>query len=593
MKLKRCPYILFLCVLIHISSFSQEDLLQDYIPIDSLIQKDYKTLIAYYNESEPGYQVKPDSLLAHHVAMSYLYKGSQDRDSLQIGKAYSMLGQLEGFRIDYLDKAIAYTKNSDDKFQPALAYNLKFATYYYHGNYKDASKTLLKAYEYAKKRENTKLAYDFEYNIHTLNSNWGDKRSSIEGFLKYLIFLNSSEFNSVFPEYTDYQKENAYLDTHYNLASTYYDLAEYQNAIHHLDSIYERKSESEFSKFSNQFPEYRNKILGLRGAISYRYGNYQEALGYTDLYLLNTDIDNLYGISRSLLIKGLIKWELGEKPEAIDNLKKSDSIYQYTQDEFEELGEGYQVLIAYYREIDDLESQLEYLNKYIVFEKNINSNYIEIGNRIKQEYTIPLLLAEKENTIEAFAMRNSKNRIYYAILVGLIVVGIVLFVFQWYKKRQLYKRFIALSTSINESSTRASVIQEKEQLILTQKKELHEFDEKQLYQIKDGLKEFELNNDFLNASITLQSLADKLETNTSYLSKYINTVHGINFATYISNLRIEYALQKLQNDVKFRSYTIAAIAKEVGFSNTRSFTNHFKRITGITVSYFMKKLPSS
>lgn len=588
MKLKRCPYILFLCVLIHISSFSQEDLLQDYIPIDSLIQKDYKTLIAYYNESEPGYQVKPDSLLAHHVAMSYLYKGSQDRDSLQIGKAYSMLGQLEGFRIDYLDKAIAYTKNSNDKFQPALAYNLKFATYYYHGNYKDASKMLLKAYEYAKKRENVKLAYDFEYNILTLNSNWGDKRSSIEGFLKYLIFLNSSEFNFIFPEYTDYQKEDAYLDTHYNLASTYYDLREYQQAIHHLDSIYERKFEDEFSKYSNQFPEYRNKILGLRGAISYRYGNYQEALGYTDLYLLNTDVDNLYGISRSLLMKGLIKWELGEKPEAIYNLKKSDSIYQYTQDEFEELGEGYQVLIAYYKEIDDLESQLEYLNKYIVFEKNINSNYIEIGNRIKQEYTIPLLLAEKEKTIQEYEMRNNKNTRYYYVFIGLIIVGLSLFIFQWYKKRQLYKRFIALSTPINESS--ASVIQEKEQLILNQKKELHEFDDKQIGQLKEGLRVFELENGFLNASITLQSLAEKLETNTTYLSKYINTVHGINFATYISNLRIQYSIQLLQEDAKFRSYTIAAIAKEVGFSNTRSFTNHFKRITGITVSYFMKKL---
>lgn len=589
MKLKRCPYILFLCILIHISSFSQEDLLQDYTPVDSLIQKDYKTLIGYYNESAPDYQIKPDSLFAHHVAMSYLYKGNQDQDSLQIGKAYSLLGQLEGFRIDYLDKAILYTKNSNDKFQPALAYNLKFAKYYYHGNYKEASKMLLKAYEYAKKTGNTKLAYDFEYNIHTLNGHWGDKRSSIKGVLKYLIFLNSDEFDSIFPEYTDHHIEEAYLDAHYNLASTYYDLEEYQYAIRHLDSIYERKFENDFSKYSNQFPEYRNKILGLRGGISYRLGNYQEALGYTDLYLLNTDKGNLYGISRSLLIKGLVKWKLGDKQEALLNLKKSDSIYQYTQDEFEELGEGYQILIAHYKEIDDLENQLVYLNKYIVFEKNINSNYIEIGNRIKQEYTIPKLLAEKEKTIEAFAMRSNKNTRYYAIFIGFIIVGLSLFLFQWYKKRQLYKRFTALSKSFNEISTDV-VKEDEEPLIAAQKKELYDFDEKQIHQIKEGLKEFELNKDFLNSTITLQSLAEKLDTNTSYLSKYINTINGINFATYISNLRIKYAIQMLQEDARYRSYTIAAIASEVGFSNTRSFTNHFKRITGITVSYFIKKL---
>ena len=118
-------------------------------------------------------------------------------------------------------------------------------------------------------------------------------------------------------------------------------------------------------------------------------------------------------------------------------------------------------------------------------------------------------------------------------------------------------------------------------------------DEDQLAIIAKGLEEFERSRGYLDATITLKSVAQSIETNSSYLSKYINEIQGTNFSQYISALRIQYAIYKLQEDRTLRSYTIEAIASEVGFSNTRSFTNHFKRITGITVSYFIKRLSSS
>jgi AraC-like DNA-binding protein len=258
-----------------------------------------------------------------------------------------------------------------------------------------------------------------------------------------------------------------------------------------------------------------------------------------------------------------------------------------TSDEYEELGEGYQLLINHYKSIDDTENQLRYLDRYIFFEKNISSNYIEIGNRINQEHTVPELLAEKEEMIEELAKRGTKNAFYYYIFIGISITLFSLFFFQWYKKKQLHKRFLAITKSSDKKSTEPH---EAKVDIIVQKQELYEFDEQQINQIVRGLTEFESTKLFLDSSITLQSLAEKIGTNTSYLSKYINTEKKINFATYISDLRIEHAISKLQEDAKFRSYTIEAIASEVGFSNTRSFTNHFKRITGITVSYFIKRL---
>jgi YesN/AraC family two-component response regulator len=118
-------------------------------------------------------------------------------------------------------------------------------------------------------------------------------------------------------------------------------------------------------------------------------------------------------------------------------------------------------------------------------------------------------------------------------------------------------------------------------------------DEKQLAIISKGLEDFEQSQGFLDASSTLKSVAQGMQTNSSYLSKYINEIKETNFSQYLSTLRIQYAIYKLQEDRTLRSYTIEAIASEVGFSNTRSFTNHFKRVTGISVSYFIKKLPAS
>ena len=44
---------------------------------------------------------------------------------------------------------------------------------------------------------------------------------------------------------------------------------------------------------------------------------------------------------------------------------------------------------------------------------------------------------------------------------------------------------------------------------------------------------------------------------------------------YVNDLRIEYAIQKLETDRKFRNFTIKAISESVGFSNPVSFLQAF------------------
>ncbi|WP_299677671.1 AraC family transcriptional regulator [uncultured Dokdonia sp.] len=582
MKLTSIFVFAFICFLSQSTMYSQEPILDGYTPIDSLKNRDYKVYVNHFNRTAPGYDKEPDSLFAHEVAMTYLWTANKLRDTLHMGKAYGFLGLLEGYRLDYLDKAITYTKNYDDNIQPALAYSLKFVNHYYSGNYKEANNMLLKALQYARERENLKLFYELEYNIILLKSDWGNKKKSILIFKKYLAFMGSSKYDSIFFNYSNNRKRNEYFSAQYLLTKLYYEVKDYKNASIYLDSLHRYG-------FQNNIDGYKLNYYGLKGGILYREGQYQEALQHTNQYLEENEPDDIYGTSSSLNMKGLILWKLNRKKEAVQSIKKADSLYQITDDEFEELGEGYQLLINYYKEINDTESQLIYLNKLIGFDRKISSNYIEIGNRIEQEYTMPQLLAAKDEVILKLHKEKSSEQRNKYLIIGVLGMSLLVVVYYMRKNYLNKKRFKVFHERYKEqkiSIETKKTIPEKEKISV-------DLEEKQLALISKGLTQFEKSHGYLENAISLKSLSKTLETNSTYLSKYINGVKEANFTTYISDLRIHYAIQKLQGDKKFRSYTIEAIASEVGFSNTRSFTNHFKRVTGITVSYFMKKLPLS
>lgn len=95
---------------------------------------------------------------------------------------------------------------------------------------------------------------------------------------------------------------------------------------------------------------------------------------------------------------------------------------------------------------------------------------------------------------------------------------------------------------------------------------------------------------FLKQDFTLHNVAKRLKTNTAYLSKIVNNELGKNFSTYVTELRINYIILELKNNAKLRSYSINAIAEEIGYKSPESFTKYFKIATGISPSVYIKKI---
>ncbi|WP_430410788.1 helix-turn-helix domain-containing protein [Kordia sp.] len=103
------------------------------------------------------------------------------------------------------------------------------------------------------------------------------------------------------------------------------------------------------------------------------------------------------------------------------------------------------------------------------------------------------------------------------------------------------------------------------------------------------LQQFEKERGFLISKITLHEFAKKIQTNTKYLSKVINTHKLTSFRNYINDLRIQYSIEELKSNSEYKKYTVKAMAKEAGFGSVNSFSKAFQKRTGDTVSGFLKQ----
>lgn len=104
------------------------------------------------------------------------------------------------------------------------------------------------------------------------------------------------------------------------------------------------------------------------------------------------------------------------------------------------------------------------------------------------------------------------------------------------------------------------------------------------------LGEFEQSGLFLEKGFAFTDLASRMQTNNKYLSFLLNDHKGVDFNTYINQLRIDHITKLLISNTEWRQYKIAALADEAGFSSHSQFTAVFKSLMGMTPSAFIRHL---
>jgi AraC-like DNA-binding protein len=93
---------------------------------------------------------------------------------------------------------------------------------------------------------------------------------------------------------------------------------------------------------------------------------------------------------------------------------------------------------------------------------------------------------------------------------------------------------------------------------------------------------------YLNAEITLTTLATDLEVSSEYLSKIINGRLGKNFYDFINHYRIEEFKTRCTLPEN-KNFTLIAIAFDCGFNSKATFNRVFKNATGQTPGDYARK----
>ena len=341
----------------------------------------------------------------------------------------------------------------------------------------------------------------------------------------------------------------------------------------------------------NKLDQYVPYFISSEGTNAYYSKDYSTAISklseairlYNDQWQHNTEVYYL----------GLSYWYTGKEKLAVKYLEEIDRHYNKTKKLDPHFRSAYEILIKYYKSTGNIKKQLEYIDKLMFLDKSYEKNYKYLYQRIVKEYDTKKLIAEK-NEIESSL---HTQRILFITLVIVLALAFLFFAFRIHNEKQKYKkRFdeILAQQKTEDIPNEELPLDSSDQ---SQQKFDYDFFNKIaglnpifVENILNQLEIFENDHKFLDPQISQKSLSEDLGTNSTYFSKIINTYKGKNFALYISDLRLDYIIDHLKNDVKYLNMDVKELANIAGFSSAENFSDNFRRKFELKPSVFIKMM---
>lgn len=483
-----------------------------------------------------------------------------------------------------LEKGITISRAIQNDSILYLGLLRKGVTNYYQANYKSSLESYYEALTIAKKQKNKKREIFVENNIALVRMQANDKTGAIELFLK-IIEKIKKEPSLITP--------NEELDIYLNLCGAYIYLEDYDAAtlyceqgaalkVDTYDPIDKVHFLSAFAEIARHHKEYKK---------SHRLLDEAEEIMQKRVGRENLEIFLKFYRSKSYFDEK--KYQL-----AVDELLKIEEIknhYDYSN-EILSIQRMYYYLAKSYKQLGNTEEAIKYYDKAQQINDANEKRRDQLNTNLVKKYDLVELKAE----IEGLEKKSKRTTFFYIIgmlVLGIIIVGLLLFNRKQQRKNK--QRFETLMNELEKKRQKDKVSSEEKQAdiqgVVTAKpkeipKEKPAKIDPKIAEILKKLDEFEEKELFLSQDSTLVEVAKKIQTNTTYLSKVINTYKEKSFTSYITDLRVNYAIERLSYDRKFRSFTIDAIAQEIGFKRSESFSKAFKVKTGLYPSYFIKEL---
>lgn len=568
---------------------------------DSLEEYSYSDLKNKFYEYNDNGKTTQSKVIAKY----FLQKAKKNRSNLQIADGYVLVHFNENFSnaLKYLDSTNVVSKNLKGTIYPSQTYLMKGNLYYKHDNLKLALDNYILGLQYAKKQKDEKQIAYANMNVAYLNSYIGKNLEAAKIFRHYLY-----NEDNITDQYQHNQMRVSliycYLELN-KLDSANILIKEGQASTFTSKNIYSINQYTYYAGYSNlKQKKYKTAIAELSKAYDY-FSSINDENANHALYNLGKAYDGLKN-----------------KEKAIQYFSTLDSNILKTNSTFPELREVYTYLIDYYKEKNNKEKQLYYIDRFLKVDKKLDEQFRYLSVQLPKKYDTPKLLEEKESVIND--LKNRKTTLYLSISILLLILLLLTYLYYKSKKREKLHRKIAqdLIHSVEKrnleiSDIKANTVSDQKYELIEQELPFHELENQFIDDDKNKIEQFskEIENKaaktipedilqyvlkelslfeskelFLKKGITLANLAKNMKTNTTYLSEIINRNKGKNFAAYLNDLRIDYALNKLVEDKRFRSYKLSVIAEELGYNNEQAFSIAFKKKTGTPLSVYLKEV---
>jgi YesN/AraC family two-component response regulator len=257
------------------------------------------------------------------------------------------------------------------------------------------------------------------------------------------------------------------------------------------------------------------------------------------------------------------------------------------------MSDGYLLLAENYSAINEYRDANTYFRKYFnlqdsIFNIEVNNQLAELQSKYEYEKAeAQLAMSEQTVKIQTLELENKEKRIRNTTIILLLsVIFTVIFIVLYIQKRKTYLDLVKQNVAIAKFDI------EKEEQVFSKTRTQESVnanpvlsDNQKDQYIEKLLILMDKEKFFMQKQITISHIAKELKTNRNYISQLINDCFNTNFNSFINEYRVREA-RKLLVKVEFDNYTIEGIGETVGFHSKATFNSAFKKITGVTPSFF-------
>jgi len=467
--------------------------------------------------------------------------------------------------IEFIDEAIKYLETPKDSKHLYNLNIIKGNAYLYSWRYTKA----LDAYYIALETNRKILKDDIKETRANLNiaivyrkmGRYSQAKKEYKNILKFIEKNNG-------------KNDKTYVKVLSEISFLFIDIEEYDSVLPY-SNVGIQISEQQ------QYKDEIGNFYTAKGIVFYHKENYNISLQYlfeAEKYLYEAEVPEKRYIINNTYYIGNCLYEQEKYKQSIEKIHEVVNLIN--ENEFN-------------TEATDLYSLLAKANKAIGNESEAIHWYeksIELDNRSEKEKdsTVNRIFdKEKEElneTIDVLIRNKSKVMIVLLLLLIVVIIISTIYIRKQQTNKLTFSKLIDKIDSLEKTNKERNLSQ-------LDVKEIT-IDNQKINSVLRGLERLEDQEYFLNIDCNLRSIAKKVRTNTTYLSKIINNHKKKNFNDYINDLRINYVLKRLKNDKKFRLFSIKSIASEIGYKSDYSFAKHFKAKTGLNPSYYIREINS-